>query len=172
VTGSVRVNPVKIIILPPTPTQEKPTKHYIPEPVVIPPAREAVEEHSEDEELCEEPRPMEEFHAVSVELASERAAAKGLVILFSSIDKCDLFGRRRVYMALSRDFAERLLLCENDMRSAAEFTPAEIAILNTLAARKWIRKIQDGETTYYYGLSERTTANLQNQLKGRFASNQ
>jgi len=167
VTGSVRVNPVKIVFLPPAPTQEKPSQHSVPEVVMIPPEQGTVEEHSEDEESCETPRPLEEFHATNAEVASERAAEKGLLILFKEIDKCDLFGRRRVYVVLTPEFAEKLLRCAVDAKPAQEFSSAEITILNTLVTRKWIRKIRDGETTYYYGLNQKTAKILQNQLKNR-----
>jgi len=157
------VAPTKITMLPPTPIQK--LQSCTPEPALIPeePSRQKTSE-TEDEELCEQPRPMEEFHAVSVEVASEKAAEKGLVILFKEIDKCELFGRRRVYFGLTQEFTEKLLRCTIDIKPIAEFTPAETIILNALVARKWLRKIQDGKTTYYYGLSERTADNLQKQL--------
>ena len=162
--GFIRVNPVKIIVLPHTPAQEKPTQQFVPEIVIVPPEQNTIEEHSEDEESCETPRPLEEFHAISVEVASEKAAEKGLVILFKEIDKCDLFGRRRVYWALTPEFAEKLLRCTIDAKPAEEFTPAETLILNVLAARKWLQKIKDKEGVYFCGLSQRTAVNLQKQI--------
>jgi len=117
------------------------------------------------EDYCEEPKELSEFHAVSAELASERAATKGMVTLFSAIDKFDLFGRRRVYIALSRNSAERLLLCENDMRSATEFTSEEQAVINKLIAKKWMCQLKDAAKTFYYGLDHRTAANLRRQLQ-------
>jgi len=159
------VNPVKIIVLPPTPAQEKPTLQYVPEPAIIPQEQKTIEERSENEESCEMPKPLEEFHSISVEVASEKAAQEGLLILFKEIDKCDLFGRKRVYFAVTPEFGQNLLRCLKDAKPAQEFSSGEIAILNALAARRWIRKIRDGETTYYCGLSPQTAANLQNQLK-------
>jgi len=157
------VSPTKITVLQPNTMQKLPIRTL--EPAFIPEdsSKEKTSE-TEDEELCEEPRPMEEFHAVSAEVASQKAAEKGLVILFKEIDKCDLFSRRRVYVSLTQEFAEKLLRCAIDAKPAEEFTPAETIILNMLVARKWLRKIQDGKTTYYHGLSERTAANLQKQL--------
>ena len=171
VTSSVRVNPVKIVVLPPTPAQEKPSQHSVTEVAMIPPEQGTIEERSEDEESCETPRPLEEFHAISVEVASKKAAEKGLVILFKEIDKCDLFGRRRVYFGLTPESAQKLLRCLNDAKPAQEFSKAETIILNSLVAKRWLRRIRDKEGTYYCGLSQQTAANLQKQLKGRLASN-
>lgn len=162
--SQTKVAPTKIIMLLPAPIQNLSQK-CTSKLVIIPeePGREKVTQ-TENEELCEEPRPMEEFHAVSVEVASEKAAEKGLVILFKEIDKCDLFGRRRVYWALTPEFAEKLLRCTIDAKPAEEFTPAETLILNVLAARKWLQKIKDKEGVYFCGLSQRTAVNLQKQI--------
>jgi hypothetical protein len=128
---------------------------------VEPSAYEETTKQTDDE--CEEPVPLKEFHAISGEVARERAAKKGLLILFKEIDKCDLFGRRRVYISLTPKFALSLLRLESDMKSQVEFTLEEQEILRDLALKGWIKRLQNGGV-YYYGLNRKTATILQRQL--------
>jgi len=128
---------------------------------VEPSAYEETTKQTDDE--CEEPVPLKEFHAVSVEVASERAAKKGLLILFKEIDKCDLFGRRRVYITLTTELALKILRLEFDMKSQAEFTLEEQEILRDLALKGWIKILKNGGV-YYYGLNSRTAMILRRQM--------
>jgi hypothetical protein len=155
--------------------QRKPTIHTVtsttPDFIVVPPPEqnEQVEPSAYEEttkqtnDECEEPVPLKEFHAVSVEVAGERAAKKGLLILFKEIDKCDLFGRRRVYISLTPELALKILRLEFDMKSQAEFTLEEQEILRDLALKGWIKILKNGGV-YYYGLNSRTAIILRRQM--------
>jgi len=153
--------------------QRKPPIHAVtsttPDFIIVPPperseqARPSEENIKQTDDECEEPVPLREFHAISVEVASERAAKKGLLILFKEIDKCDLFGRRRVYISLTTELALKILRLEFDMKSQAEFTPEELVILRDLTLKGWVKRLQNGGT-YYYGLNRRTAIILQRQL--------
>ena len=155
--------------------QRKPLIHTVtsttPDFIIIPPPerneqvrpsmREENTRQTNDE--CEEPVSLKEFHAISVEVAGERAAKKGLLILFKEIDKCDLFGRRRVYIALTPELALKILRLEFDMKSQAEFTPEELVILRNLTLKGWVKRLQNGGV-YYYGLNRRTAMILRRQM--------
>ena len=143
--------PPDFIIVPPPEQNEQ----------VEPSAYEETMKQTNDE--CEEPVPLKEFHAISVEVASERAAKKGLLILFKEIDKCDLFGRRRVYITITTELALKILRLEFDMKNQAEFTPEELVILRDLTLKGWVKRLQNGGV-YYYGLNRRTAIILQRQL--------
>jgi hypothetical protein len=116
-----------------------------------------------NEEKCEEPMPLQTFHAVDVEIAREKAAKKGLLILFKGHERWDLFGRRNIYFALTPKFALSLLRLESDMKSQVEFTLEEQEILRDLALKGWIKRLQNGGV-YYYGLNRKTAIILQRQL--------
>ena len=143
--------PPDFIIVPPPEQNEQ----------VEPSAYEETTKQTNDE--CEEPVPLKEFHAISVEVASERAAKKGLLILFKEIDKCDLFGRRRVYITITTELALKILRLEFDMKSQAEFTPEELVILKDLTLKGWVKRLQNGGV-YYYGLNRRTAMILRRQM--------
>jgi hypothetical protein len=144
---------------PPTP----PDFIIVPPPELSEQARPSEENKKQTNDECEEPVPLKEFHAISVEVASERAAKKGLLILFKEIDKCDLFGRRRVYLALTPEMALKILRLEFDMKSQAEFTLEEQEILRDLALKGWIKILKNGGV-YYYGLNSRTAMILRRQM--------
>jgi hypothetical protein len=116
-----------------------------------------------DEEKCEEPSPLRMFHAVDVKIAREKAAKKGLLILFKGHERWDLFCRRNVYWCLTREFVLRLLRLESDMKSQAEFTLEEQEILRDLALKGWIKTLKNGGV-YYYGLNSRTAMILRKQM--------
>ena len=153
--------------------QRKPPIHTVtsttPDFIIVPPperseqARPSEENKKQTNDECEEPVPLKEFHAISVEVASERAAKKGLLILFKEIDKCDLFGRRRVYIPLTPELALKILRLESDMKSETEFTPEELVILKDLTLKGWVKRLQNGGV-YYHGLNRRTAIILQRQL--------
>jgi hypothetical protein len=146
-------------VRPPTP----PDFILVPPPELSEQARPSEENKKQTNDECEEPIPLKEFHAVSVEVASERAAKKGLPILFKEIDKCDLFGRRRVYISITPELALKILRLEFDMKSETEFTPEELVILKDLTLKGWVKRLQNGGV-YYYGLNRRTAIILQRQL--------
>jgi len=153
--------------------QRKPPIHAVtsttPDFIIVPPperseqVRPSEENTKQTNDECEEPVPLKEFHAISVEVASERAAKKGLLILFKEIDKCDLFGRRRVYISLTPELALKILRLEFDMKSQAEFTLEEQGILRDLALKGWIKILKNGGV-YYYGLNSRTAIILRRQM--------
>ena len=121
-------------------------------------------ETADESELCEEPEPMRQFHAVDVEVASRRAAEKGLFLLFQERDRYDLYGRKRVYWAITPYFGEKLLKCVSDMKPASEFSAEEKEVLRSMVTKRWIKLMKEGKESYYYGLDERTAANVERQL--------
>jgi len=122
---------------------------------------------ADDEERCEEPAPYQIFHAVDVEAAREKAAKKGLLILFKEHERWDLFGRRNVYWAITPEFALKLLRLQKDIKSQDEFTPTEQAVLKDLALKGWVKVLKNGGT-YYYGLHPKTTVIIKKQLSQTF----
>jgi hypothetical protein len=116
-------------------------------------------------ELCEDPEPMRQFHAVDVKVANQKASEKGLIILFQELDKCDLYGRKRVYWALRPEFAAKLLKCSSDLKSAAEFTAEEKEVLKSMVTKRWIKLMRNGNETYYYDLDMRTAATIGRQFE-------
>jgi hypothetical protein len=117
-----------------------------------------------DEEQCEEPVPLQTFHAVNVEVAREKAAQKGLLILFKEYERWDLLCRpRNVYWCLTRECALKLLRLESDMKNEQEFTPEELVILRDLTLKGWVKRLQNGGV-HYHGLNRRTAIILQKQM--------
>jgi hypothetical protein len=146
--------PLEVIIVPPPATDESP----------CPPVKGCMLSFSPQEEECETPRPLEAFCAVSIEIARKRAASSGLLVLFRSHERWDLFGRRYAYWAITPDFARKLLRCKRDLKCQDEFTEREMVVLEDLVMKQWIRRLQSGGKAYYFGLSKRTTAILQQQI--------
>lgn len=116
-------------------------------------------------EECEDPRPLQPFHAVSSFVARAKASNLGLLTLFKEYDKYDLYGRKYVYWAITPQFALKLLRCQKDIKNAREFNKAELEILKDLEVKGWIKKLCNGKDTFYYGLNSKTAAILKNQLK-------
>jgi len=143
--------PPDFIIVPPPEQNEQ----------VEPSAQEETAKQTNDE--CEEPMPLQEFHAVDLEVARRRATEKGLFVLFKEHDRWEMFNRRKVYWSLTPSFTMRLLRLETDMRSETEFTPAEQVILKDLALKGWIKTLKNGGV-YYYGLNSRTAMILRRQM--------
>jgi len=162
VTSSVRVNPVKIVVLPHVTPQAGNQLTQFSNVVIPLDSQEVV-----NEELCEEPTPYQRFSAVSFEIARERAAAKNLAILFAGREKWDLFGRNHAFWSIPPAFVVRLLRLETDMKAEDEFTDEERPILHDMLLRKWIKKMRSNGKNYYYGLNQKTAKILQDQLKNR-----
>jgi hypothetical protein len=146
--------PLEVIIVPPPADDKSP----------CPPNECCVLSVSAEEEICETPRPLEAFCAVSTEIARKRAASSGLLVLFRGRERWDLFGRRYAYWAITPDFARKLLRCKRDMKCQDEFTEREMVVLEDLVVKQWIRRLQRGGKAYYFGLSKRTTTILQQQI--------
>jgi len=143
-------------------------KSSLPEFIIIPPQQNAYQEQDsevkeEGEELCEEPKALETFHAANPQIAREKAAAKNLLILYAGRERWDLYGRSHIYIALTQEAALKLLRLENDMKSQDEFTAEEQAILKDLVLKRWVRVLKNGGT-YFYGLNRKTAMVLKRQL--------
>jgi hypothetical protein len=143
-------------------------KPSLPEFIIISPEQNASPEQDseikeEEEELCEEPRASETFHAVNPQIAREKAAAKNLLILYAGRERWDLYHRTYVFWGVDFSLASRLLQLETDMKSQDEFTPEEQAILKDLALKRWIKTLKNGGV-YYYGLNSRTAMILRKQM--------
>jgi hypothetical protein len=143
-------------------------KPFFPDFIIIPPEQKASQEQDSEaiekgEELCEEPRALETFHAANPQIAREKAAAKNLLILYAGRERWDLYHRTYVFWGVDFSLASRLLQLETDMKSQDEFTPEEQAILKDLALKRWIKTLKNGGV-YYYGLNRRTAIILQKQL--------
>jgi hypothetical protein len=143
-------------------------KPSLPDFIIIPPEQNAYQEQDievkeKEDELCEEPRASETFHAVNPQIAREKAAAKNLLILYAGRERWDLYHRTYVFWGVDFSLASRLLQLETDMKSQDEFTPEEQAILKDLALKRWIKTLKNGGV-YYYGLSSRTAMILRKQM--------
>jgi len=136
-----------------TPTtiiQMQPPQHRV---VIMPPP-----------EVCETPRPLQTFQARDHHVAHQLAQQLGYVLLFRERDKYDMYGRSWVYWCLTIEFTVRLLRCFQDLRETSEFTVQERIIINDLANKKLIRKLNEGDKTYYYHLHPDTANMLSRQL--------
>jgi len=143
-------------------------KPSLPDFIIIPPKQNVPQEQDskvkeKEEELCEEPKALETFHAANPQIARERAASKNLLILYAGRERWDLYGRSHTYFALTQEFALKLSRLENDMKSQDEFTPEEQTILRDLALKGWIKTLKNG-AVYYYGLNSRTAIILRKQM--------
>ena len=143
-------------------------KSTFPDFIIVPPEQNVyqeqdIEAEEKEEELCEEPKALQTFHAANPQIARERAAAKNLLILYAGRERWDLFGRSHVYHCITPELALKLLRLENDMKSRDEFTPKEQAILKDLALKRWIKTLKNGGV-YYYGLNSRTAMILRRQM--------
>jgi hypothetical protein len=144
-------------------------KSSLPEFIIIPPQQNAYQEQDseaeeEGEELCEEPKALQTFHAANPQIAREKAAAKNLLILYAGRERWDLFGRSHIYYGLPPAFVLRLLRLETDMKAEDEFTDEEKPILHDMLLKKWIKKMRSNGKNYYYGLNRKTAVILQKQL--------
>jgi len=115
-------------------------------------------------EACEEPRPLEPFHALNIEAARTKAASRGLIVLFKERDKFDLYGRKKVYFALTPSFVAKLIRCRIDAKRADEFSTEERKVIEDLAVKGWIKKLDSDGVLYYYGLDRRTADVLSKQI--------
>jgi len=143
-------------------------KPSLPEFIIIPPEQNVSQkQHSEvkeeGEELCEEPKALQTFHAANPQIAREKAASKNLFILYAGRERWDLYGRSHAYHVITPELALKLLRLENDMKSQDEFTTEEQAILKDLALKRWVKILKNGGT-YYYGLNRKTAMILKRQL--------
>jgi len=143
-------------------------KPSLPEFIIIPPEQNVsqeqdIEAEEKEEELCEEPKALQTFHAANPQIARERAAAKNLLILYAGRERWDLYGRSHVLLALTPEFAVKLLQLEKDMKSQNEFAPKEQEILRDLTVKGWVKTLKNGGV-YYYGLNSRTAMILRRQM--------
>jgi len=143
-------------------------KSSLPEFIIIPPQQNAYQEQNieaeeKEEELCEEPKALQTFHAANPQIAREKAASKNLLILYAGRERWDLYGRSHVFMTITPEFAVKLLQLEKDMKSQSEFAPKEQEILRDLTVKGWVKTLKNGGV-YYYGLNSRTAMILKRQL--------
>ena len=124
----------------------------------------AGEEPTLDVEAVEEPRALQEFHAVSWEVAVNVSKAYKLAILFKGRDKTDLYGRTQVFLALPKETVERLLRCRTELVPKNCFVGEEIEIVRCLLVRKWLAECTRNGIIYVYNLNSKTTKTLKKQL--------
>jgi hypothetical protein len=116
------------------------------------------------ETQCETPKPYSLFQSTTPELAYQRAAAAGLIVLFHDFDEHDAHERRWVHWALPSRVVVQLLCCLKDLRSADEFTFEERIVLNDLISKGLLKKTTSEGRVYYYCLDKNTAARLLKQL--------
>ena len=143
-------------------------KSTFPDFIIVPPEQNVSHDQDgevkeKEEELCEEPRALETFHAANPQIAREKAVAKNLLIFYAGRERWDLFGRSHVYHCITPEFALKLLRLESDMKNEREFSSEEREILRNLTLKGWVKRLQNGGV-YYYGLNRRTVIILQRQL--------
>jgi len=127
-------------------------------------ANELTEEPALDVEAVEEPRVLQEFHAVSWEAAVNVSRVCKLAILFKGRDKTDLYGRNLVFLALPKETVEKLLKCQTELVPKNCFVGEEIEIVRCLLVRKWLAECTKNEVVYVHDLNAKTAKTLRRQL--------
>jgi len=138
---------------PTTIIQMQPPSHKV---IVVPPP-----------EICQIPKPLQLFQARDHHIAHNLAQQLGYVLLFHEKYMNDVYHRNWanwVYWVLTQDLAIKLLKCYKDLRSADEFTIHERIIINDLVNKGWLKKLLEGNKTYYYKLNCDTANMIARQL--------
>jgi hypothetical protein len=124
----------------------------------------AGEEPTLDVEVVEEPRALQEFHAVSWEVAVNVSRVYKLAILFKERDKTDLYGRNQVFLALPKEIVEKLLKCRTELVPKNCFVGEETEIVRCLLVRGWLAECTRNGVVYVCNLSDKTAKTLKRQL--------
>jgi len=97
-----------------------------------------------------------------------QASSNGLIPFYEEYDKWDLFGGKKVYRLLPRDFVSKLLKCQGPtMIAGDQFSPREKKVLDNLVTRHQIKRRKIVGRLYYFDLDDKTKTYLIKALKGR-----
>jgi len=95
-----------------------------------------------------------------------QASSNGLVPFYEEYDKWDLFGGKKVYRLLPREFVSKLLKCQGPtMIAGDQFSPREKKVLDDLAKRHQIKRRKIAGRPYYFDLDDKTKTYLLKALK-------
>jgi hypothetical protein len=95
-----------------------------------------------------------------------QASSKGLIPFYEEYDKWDLFGGKKVYRLLPRDFVSKLLKCQGPtMIAGDQFSPREKKVLDDLVKRHQIKRRKIAGKPYYFDLDDKTKTYLIKTLK-------
>jgi hypothetical protein len=88
--------------------------------------------------------------------------------LYEEYDRWDLYGGKKVYRLLPRNFVAKLLKCQKDtLIPEDEFSDREKEVLNYLAKRRQIRRRKIAGRTCYFDLEDKTRTYLIKALNER-----
>ncbi len=109
------------------------------------------------------------FELVHADSGSElKRVSTDLVPLYEEYDRWDLFGGKKVYRLLPRSFVAKLLKCQKDtLIPEEEFSDREKEVLDHLAKKHQIRRMEIAGRTCYFDLEDKTRTYLIKALNGR-----
>jgi hypothetical protein len=109
------------------------------------------------------------FELVHADSGSElKWLSASLVPLYEEYDRWDLYGGKKVYRLLPRNFVAKLLKCQKDtLIPEDEFSDREKEVLNYLAKRRQIRRRKIAGRTCYFDLEDKTRTYLIKALNER-----
>lgn len=91
-----------------------------------------------------------------------------LIPLFWEYDKYDLYGKKKAFCMLPRDFVTTLLKCDpSALIPQEQFSKAGKKVLDYLIERKFLKKREVAGKTYYFDLSRDTRTSLIKALRTR-----
>lgn len=91
-----------------------------------------------------------------------------LIPFYEEYDHWDLYGGKKVYRLLTKEFVLKLLKCQNDiMISEKEFNEHEKKVLENLVKRCQIKRRRITGSIYYFKLDDRTRRYLNKHLRKR-----
>ena len=97
-----------------------------------------------------------------------KALSNDLIPFYEEFDRWDLYGGKKVYRLLPRDFVVKLLKCQGDaLISEGQFDEREKEVLSDLAKRRQIKRRKIAGRVYYFNLDDRTKRYLINALGKR-----
>ena len=97
-----------------------------------------------------------------------KALSNDLIPFYEEFDRWDLYGGKKVYRLLPRDFVVKLLKCQGDaLISEDQFDEREKEVLCDLAKRRQIKRRKIAGRVYYFNLDDRTKRYLINALGKR-----
>jgi hypothetical protein len=128
-----------------------------------------IEKRKKQKERESRQEKLEPFEIVHAEIGYDlQIQSKDLVPLFWEYDKYDLFGGKKTYCMLPRDFASALLKCDkNALISEEQFTKDEKKVLDELVKRKHLKSRQFVGKIYYFDLDPQTRTYLIKALRTR-----
>jgi len=126
-----------------------------------------IEKKKKEKERESRHEKLEPFEIVHAEVGHDlRVQSDDLVPMFWEYDKYDLYGGKRTYCMLPKNFAAALLKCDKSALIPEEqFSKAGKKVLDELVKRRHLKKTQIAGKFYYFGLELGTRTYLINALR-------